>query len=140
MHVLLILEFQILNSLANGHDCVAVRPQFIGIYCRSCLTCDEMKSRSLAQEFVERRTRIFLCSPVLSMTPSVTHTQMASVFTLLYLKRITVRVFKIHRDDPLPVALSRVYSGNSLRWVELIYFQAYNVNFIKAFLYHNVDW
>lgn len=49
-------------------------------------------------------------------------------------------VFKLHRDDPLPVALLRVYAGNSLRQVELIYFQAYDVNLIKAFLHHNVDW
>lgn len=51
----------------------AVRSQFIGIYYRSCLTCNEMKSRPFAQEFVERRTRIFLRSPILSMTPFVTY-------------------------------------------------------------------
>ena len=50
-------------EFAIGHDCIVIRSQFIGIYCRSCLTRDKMKSRSLIQEtFVEHRSHIFLRS------------------------------------------------------------------------------
>lgn len=92
LYILPLLEFQISSPLALRRDCAVIRSQFIGFYCRPCLTRDEMKVVRLPRNSWNSSFSVYFCVFQFFRwlhSWHVSNTLAVSVFTRQCLKRIT---------------------------------------------------